>query len=271
MDKMTALLTAARFWGVQFGLLPGIEVVPFVILAGPRSGSTLLQTTIDQHPNLVCMHELARMDVKPPNFSRYFLGKQKNLCALRNSNAREFLKDIYNAKQPQMIKALGFKALFTQPAKKTGNWDIFWTALSEVADLRVIHLTRNRVESVASLSVALKTNRWRGVVYEENPITVDADWFIEHMRKEASLEQAACRLLSESKLYEVDYAELVTERQRICDGVFDFLGLCPSPVFFLLRKQRATGFETLIGNWDEIKARIADSEFNMELVALQEQ
>jgi hypothetical protein len=216
------------------------------------------------------MHELAKMDVKPANFARYFLGKQKALCALRSSDAREFLKALYNAKQPQTVKALGFKALFTQPAKKTGNWEIFWTALSEVPGLRVIHLTRNRVESVASLSLALETNQWRGVPYEKTLIAVDADWFIERLRKEASLEQAACRLLSPSKLFNVDYAELVADRQRICDGLFSFLGLSSFPVAFSLRRQRTARFEALIGNWGEIKARIADTEFAKELVTLDE-
>lgn len=116
-----ALSTASRYWAVQSGLLLGHNAVPFVILAGPRSGSTLLQTTIDQHVGIQCMHELAREELRPPNFSRYFLGKRHFLAGLRKQDPREFLKAIFGTRQPMSVEAVGFKALYTQPSAKSRN------------------------------------------------------------------------------------------------------------------------------------------------------
>ncbi|MDC0278529.1 sulfotransferase, partial [Akkermansiaceae bacterium] len=42
------------------GIGNGKRPQPFLIVGGPRVGSTMLQTLINSHPNAVCMHELLK-------------------------------------------------------------------------------------------------------------------------------------------------------------------------------------------------------------------
>lgn len=88
------------------------------------------------------------------------------------------------ARQPRGIKAVGFKALYDQPSANGGDWEEFWSAFGEVETLRVIHLYRNRLESVLSLRLAMENDRWIDSPYDEKPIEVDVQWVLLRMRKE---------------------------------------------------------------------------------------
>lgn len=268
MDRSTALAGAIRFWAAQWGVLPYQQPVSFVILAGPRSGSTLLQTTLDQHPNVVCLHELAREKLKPTHFYRHFLGMRKNLCDLRKTDPSAFLNRIFNARQPRQVGALGFKALYTQPSHGSGDWRLFWTSLGQVPGLRVVHLQRNRVEGIVSMKLAMETKRWISGHYEIPPLVLDCEWLLDQLRRLATLEDAACRTLSKGPMLRVRYLDLVGDPQGVCDGIFEFLGLSSQPVKLAIRKQRSQDLPETIANWKQVVARVADSEFAVELDGL---
>lgn len=269
MDRLTAILSAARYWAAQSRIVASHVPRPFVIVAGPRSGSTLLQKSLDQHDGVQCLHELAREVLKPPNFTRYFLGRRRALARLRVEDERAFLRKLFGGRQPQTVQTLGFKALYVQPSRKSGNWGPFWTALAEVPDLRVIRLRRNRLESVLSLQLAMKSQRFINSQYEKTLIEIEPDWVLMRMRKEADLEVEALELLRGAPMLNVDYLALTRDPQRVCNDVFAFLDVFPFPVQAANRKQRNRVLIDYICNWETICNTVERSEFANELQTLE--
>ncbi len=131
--------------------------VRFVIVAGARTGSTMLARALNLNPQIRCFGELFNKDVDfvPFDVDGYdnFDGRQRQL---RGGDFAAFLRErIFPAQDD--TQATGFKLLYGQDRDFPGlpEW------LVEQEDLRVIHLRRrNLLRSLVSWKIADTTGVW---------------------------------------------------------------------------------------------------------------
>ena len=107
--------------------------VHFVILCMPRTGSTLLHTLLNSHPNIISYGEVLRRN--------YVRGKQTDLSA-----------DIFKKHQTS-IKAIGLKLFYEYRTKQ--DFKDYYREITRNKNVKIIHLVReNLLDSFISLKNA---------------------------------------------------------------------------------------------------------------------
>jgi len=101
----------------------------FMILTSPRSGTHMLRTTLDRHPNAVCLTEMFNPD---------YTGKAYPFTEF--TPEREILDRYIFCKYPWRVRAVGF-CLHRLDAR-FGKWPDLWKILEDMDDLAIISLRR---------------------------------------------------------------------------------------------------------------------------------
>src|SRR3972149_4021192 len=125
-------------WKRAFALIGHDHYKRFIMLAAPRTGSTLLLSYLNSHRKVYAVGEI---------FQR-----------LNGEDFRKILKRVF-CKQPPNIKAVGFKIFYGHPYddKKSGVWN----ELLGLQQLHIIHIKRrNFLRTLLSRKISKKTNVW---------------------------------------------------------------------------------------------------------------
>ena len=131
----------------------------FVILAAPRTGSNLLCTLLNSHPEVLCHHELFN-----PNGIFYALEYRDGSLDLGSMEARDrepfaFLQRVWD--HPQGASCVGFKMTRGQ------NRDIMQNVIEDPGVLKILLYRRNRLKTFISEQLARQTDRWEVYAWEE--------------------------------------------------------------------------------------------------------
>ena len=245
-------------------LLPATTPMPFVLVAPPRSGSTLLQRYLHAHPNAVCMHELYSPGAGTPRFMRYQLGRRSALLRKRGEPER-FLSDLLLGKHPPWIRAAGFKLLYAQPREPELR-SRAWKAVTGVPGMRVVHLLRNPVRCAVSLEVARQTGDWIGRS-TDTAHRIDPAKLVRRLERLDAMQRDCSKRLSTLESHTVQYQDLVNDPPRCLGSVFSFLGLPRQSLPAPIRRQNARSLESTVKNMAEIESALAGTRW---IEALQE-
>ena len=203
----------------------------FVIAFVGRSGSSYLQSLLDNHPDGRCLGEIFwSFDSDPAR-----------------KPIKDFLIDIVHSADKQ---ASGFKFGNVHILKHPEVWDIM-----REFEYRVIHLSRrNRVDQYISMRLAQLNESWRSDQGNFNIQSFLADF--EHMDFYLRLIEEHDRLIGEYvtgfPMERIAYEELVKP-----DGYFpalDFLGLERMSLHCPISKQRSGSQKEALLNFDEVAA-----------------
>ncbi len=134
------------------------DYVRFIILAGARTGSTMLVQALNSSSSITCFGEIFNSAVNfvPFNVEGYdnFASQDR---ALRNGDWEAFLQERIFCDRPIETKATGFKLLYGQNQDFLGLRD----RLAEDSGLRVLHLRRhNLLRALVSAKIAQTTGVW---------------------------------------------------------------------------------------------------------------
>jgi LPS sulfotransferase NodH len=223
----------------------------FVILGGMRTGSNLLQETLNTHPGLVCHGEL---------FNPVFVGKARADrlwgidIAARNADPVALLDQM-----KERTEGLPGFRLFPDHDPRVLD--------HVLADRRVakIVLTRNPLDQHISHRIAQATGQWRlGDAKGARSATVrfDPAAFQTHLEeRQAFLRKVDHTLQTTGQTaFRLDYADLTDA--AVLTGLARFLGveggLAPSD---RTKKQNPAPPEELVENPDEMLATLAGAEF----------
>lgn len=151
----------------------------FVILNAPRTGSNYLCTLLDDHPEILCHHEIFNPHVVGVARHLAKQGYEMGTVEERNRDPLQFLERIWE--NPFDRRCVGFKLCWHQD-------DVILRAvLTDPRVRKIVLKRRNRVKSFVSLLLARATAEW--VVYEDAPqpqarprIRVDATELWEHIQ-----------------------------------------------------------------------------------------
>lgn len=238
----------------------------FVILAAPRTGSNLLCTLLNAHPDVLCHHEVFN-----PGGIYYALDCRDGTLDLGSQADRDrdpiaFLDRLWRA--PLGRRCVGFKWTRGQDEQ------VLQTVLADAGVRKIVLRRRNRIKTFVSEKIAQRTGQWEvyrraDLVGERPPIRVaraDLEAHIaENERLYSRLETVLVRS-SQSPL-EITYERLLdpAESRRLFAalGVETRVEARPASV-----KQNPTDLRQLVENFGELAHWLAGSELEAELHAL---
>lgn len=228
-------------------------MVPFVIVADLRTGSTLLSTSLNHHPQIRCYGELFHPETFPDN---QLDGRDRF-----SLTGREVVREAFSATG---VAAAGFRAMIFLPMPSQPGWADSWDALRERNELRVIYLVRrDELAQYASILVAEQTRIWHPspedpVLRPENrpKITIDPQAFQEWTRERRALfDQRRDQLRGKPSL-DLDYETLVSEWPAVIHTVQEVLGVEPAALQPAKQKQENRPLSEVVTNYDELRASL---------------
>ncbi|HEV2674599.1 MAG TPA: hypothetical protein VGV37_08660 [Aliidongia sp.] len=233
----------------------------FIVVAPPRSGSTMLVWTLSQHPAIASYGEL---------FNGAFIGwgkeqapafvSQRHLERLCREDGPKFLAShIWNGRSP-LIRAVGFKILYGQllvPENKT-----LAAFLQRDTDLSIIHLVRHSLlrsylSLVKSQQTGVYQNERRQAGYVDRPLTLDPQavvrYFVGMRRWHAKIGE----MIAGHSVHRLEYGEMVGDWPTASANVFKFLDVDPIAVPPAAGRLSTLSLEESIQNYAEVTERLA--------------
>ena len=254
--------------------------VRFMILSGPRTGSTLLQSALSSSPEITCFgeifnHQLDKIDYRTEEYESTIVDMD-----LRATNPGEFLRKRIFTDPVTPIRATGFKF----------HYDHIWgfpglrQALEEDRGLAVIHLRRRNVLRVlVSSKIAEETGVYfqsagtrsglqakivqtlRGAVRLTRPTQDKVRVKPEEVRQ-ANLESDLTaqhweRIFEGHDLLKLTYEDLVPDPKDEFDRILSFLGVTPADLEVTTARQNPEPLEDLISNYDELRTAFQGTDY----------
>ena len=234
----------------------------FVILAAPRSGSNLLCTLLDSHPQITCHHEIFN-----PRGIFYALDRRTTPMSAdairkRDEEPDRFLESFW--KTGESALRVGFKMTAGQ------NEDVMRQVLADPTISKILLFRKNRVRSYLSDLIAEHTDQWE--VYDENDLvrevpqpTIDPNALRRHSQANATFRAGLKEALSNSgqSWLELAYSDLLTEATH--RQVLRYLGVAPVALTPRSIRQNCADLRTSIANFNELALALNGTEFEAEL------
>ncbi|GGX11069.1 Stf0 family sulfotransferase [Undibacterium macrobrachii] len=245
----------------------------FIVVGMPRTGSTLLQTTLAQHPQIKMYGELFhRVKVEREGPHAINEDGSKIFFDEENDDAIDFLrKNVWNEKNSE-YGAVGFK-LFGERVDCIGTEKLFLRLREAFPSLKFIHIERSDLLACwVSREAAKKTGQWVDASTKDsagdkknvndlrvtaNPIALES-FFQSYIEVNSFLRSD---FFPKANYLHVDYEQLSSEFETVSMSVFDFLGLPQISVQPATRKQRQLSAEEQIQNIEDVRRYFALSKY----------
>lgn len=229
---------------------------PFVIYSTQRSGSTLLNELLDQHPQVICAGEIfkARDSLKifHPDCSFRYDERQSSLAFKLWPNV--MLKRFVSKIASKRAEVFGCKLMVSQIDKLPHLPKI----LDEQGWYKIVLQRRSKVKQILSLEISRALSTWVNKGSEEsNAVHLDID----HLRSTARYLMRSASILDNLE-QEADlvltYEDLVADLPQAMQSIFRSLGLdsdfkIDPPAHRPSSKQ---SYAERILNFDEVKATL---------------
>lgn len=218
-------------------------MIKFIVLTRSRTGSNLLVSMLNSHPDVRCGGE-----------------------ELRSLNGRQVSEAIETSFPiRQALKASGFKIFYYHPLDDSSG--AVRDTLSAMRELRVLHLMRrNILRTLTSRKIATQTNVW----HSRTQTTVAADdkrvFFTEDELQSGFIqtkqwENEYASRFDESRTLQVYYEDLVGNYDGQFRRIASFLEVEPHQPRTDLKRQNPEPLDKLIVNYDALKEHFANTEW----------
>jgi len=229
-----------------FSLIGHYNYTPFIILTRSRSGSNMLASFLQSHPNIRCDGEIFN-NLKGKNFYS--------------------ILDKTFTRQPYSVKCRGFKIFYYHP-QDMNNKELFWNELTEINNLHVIHLKRkNILRTIVSRKIAGKTNTWaspkrKSTNKKQNiNITLTPNELKNKFKETQRWINQGDELFKKHKKVSLYYEDLVNNPREEFKKVTEFLGVKFVEPNTNFQKQNPEKLNDLITNYDELKIAFSNTEW----------
>ncbi len=239
---------------IENGIIKGQkDYQKFIILGRSRVGSNLLISYLNSHPNIFANGEFFGNTVS------------EKIHKYRWNNPSDYLNNYCFRNYNQQIKAVGFKIFYYHPVK--GEPKTIWSLLSEMKDLKIIHLKRNNIlRTHLSKEIASKTDKW--TITGENNISIDEkalkltrDECLNVFEETTKWQKEFDELFKNHNKIDIYYENLLTDNQNELTKVQQFLNLKSYNLKTALKKQNPELLKNLLLNYSELKEQFAGTEW----------
>ena len=239
----------------------------FVIVGIARTGSTMLISSLNAHPQALAFGELFRTpeaigwDIQP-----YADFASKELLQLYRNDPCRFLETAVFRRWPSGMRAVGFK-IFYYHARQPPYSQV-WSYLAQRDDILVLHVKRRNVlAQYLSLKLAHDTNMWHGAPSgrrgaQAQPLALDVEGCRKHFVWVRAAERETDARFAAHRMLQVEYERLAQDQAAELARVQEFLGLAPRSLAARTTRQRSAPLSQAIANYEELKAAFADTEWS---------
>jgi hypothetical protein len=165
-------------------------------------------------------------------------------------------------KHEKSVKVVGFKLFYYHLTESE------WTKFLRHDEFKVIHLTRrNRLRTILSLEIAMKTNQWKiransNVRADDRRVHLDPGDLVERIATIQRMETETRERFKCRPLLEVVYEDLITDPIAGFQRISEFLNLTDiDPRKNILKKQNPEGIKDLIINFSEVAQSLAGTPY----------
>ncbi len=254
----------------------------FVVVGTQRTGTTLIRTTLNSHPQVTCTGEVfkvpgwyvdrvSRRIIRRTAFqdpSSYSAWTEKSLLrrlghyAWRARNTREYLDQFYS---DQSSEAKGFKVMYNQTQR-------FPAVIPYIRDhqISVIHVVReNFLKTLVSRIVAEQRNLYHARQGSDAPrkaikVTVPADRLIGELQRIKLHTNRWQELFGDTPHYlRVVYESFSRNKEKEGAEMLAFLGLGSSAMSSSLVKINSDSLVDVIENYSEVESLLRGTEFEL--------
>jgi len=248
-----------------------------VIISHLRSGTHLLRTLLESHPEIVCQTEVFNSD-------------NPNLPYPLSTPTLEILDQWVFRDFPTSITCVGFVLQAYHPwglkafpgIRENPDWADIWPMLENMPGLRIIHLHReNLLRRHLSHVMARSTGNWHhwdnskvaAVSHLEQPplknparnerprVKLDADKLRLDFEEIEQLHQQVTDRFKTQNYFPLGYEQLCTEPGVTAKALLQFLEVTEVPLHAAVSKLEDRSLSDSIENYDELKQAFADSRW----------
>lgn len=228
-------------------------MIPFVIMADLRSGSTLLSSSLNRHPQIRCYGELFHPDTLPDN---QIPGQDRHALS-----AGEIMQQVFRLNEE---KAIGFKAMIFLPMPSQSHWKDAWNVLKSRQDLHVIHLLRlDQLAAYTSALIAQKTGVFHphhgDPLYrpENRPsVHIDPERYIQWRTDRERLFYMRSRFMRGKPSFTMTYEKLTESWETTIRDVQRFLTVDPIALKPEKQKQETRPLSEAILNYEQLTGHL---------------
>lgn len=243
----------------------------FIVLAYPRTGSSLVCLALKAHPAIAMYNELFH---PVEDFRKNeALSSERNAFPLADyyhegADPVTFLEgQLYSRALPPEKKMIGFK-LFQQHLRGEAQARL-WKWLAEARDIRIVHLYRQRLlEEYVSLEVAKVTHQWgievaSGAQAVEAPrVTIDVERFKTYADEILGYREGVPATFKDHPLLTIEYHADVQERfDATIQRIEEFLGIDLLPLPQMQQKQARLPVSEEIVNFQELQDSLRGTQY----------
>ncbi len=229
----------------------------FILLTTPRSGSTWLDTLLNDHTDISMFGEL---------FLPYDVPKKYQ--ELRKNDPEKFFRfrAKHKARRPKITNAY-LDYVFAQSEKTVGFKLMAYPFIShpEVIlycrknNIHLIHLTRDTQQRVISYAIAEKRDNFHSLSEEDdqNTDTIRLDPYrVKKLYKKQKLLSATLNTLVKNiscPYLSIDYQDLIENQDEKLKEIYEFLSVSPHTPISELKKTSVIPYEDMVENYQAIE------------------
>lgn len=217
----------------------------FIVITRSRTGSNLLISFLNSHPNIIAKGEVFRR-----------IGDKPSIMVWNN----------FFSKKLKNVKYVGFKIFYYHPLDSQDK-DV-WNYIKNDKKIKLIHLTReNMLRTVVSREIADKTNTWtnkhgRKIETKDKRISLDVEKCFEEFETTKNHENGIRDKFKRTDFLELTYEDLVKNNQDSINKVFNFLQVENRLVKSSYKKQNKESLRELIINFDDLEKKLKKSKWS---------
>lgn len=236
---------------------------PFIILGTARTGSTMLWSYLNSHPDILCLRGIYGSTSKI-NFGKFY-GEQPEeyhsteLVKLRNERPIEFLENYVWKQYSKPFKAVGFKYFYDHDRHLTNKNELvnYFTANSAV---KFLHIKRdNLLATLFSYKRALAQQLWTKTNSDFRTfISVQEcnDYFQQILDSQKLFDE-----LFSDRTLQVNYDNLLKLTEQKLQEVLEFIGVNAISLTTETNKNRETKLSDCITNYTELKTHFKNTDY----------
>jgi LPS sulfotransferase NodH len=218
----------------------------FIIITRSRTGSNLLISLLDSHPNVEANEEL---------FNR-----------IHGRSCKSIWNEVF-CKKPKRIKQVGFKIFYYHPLDSSDR--SVWDYIKNDKSIYIIHLKRhNLLRTLISKKIAEKTNNWSQTSSHNRSntppklIMFDKDEFFEDFETTKKWETETDIEFSNHKILSVVYEDLISDIKGSMNNMQNYLDLETFELTTKLKRQNPEKLKDLVQNYDIMIREISKSKWS---------
>lgn len=223
----------------------------FVCVGSPRTGSTLLLRSLNNHSQIIGYGEIVKNDDRYPGHYHEFGHSE----ALFRRDPAAFLRTKVFRKYPSDIGAVGFKIFYHHAPRETAWGRAVWDYLLGLPDLKLLHLKRrNLLKTYLSRQQAGESGEY--IKYSANgdkPIRLDPAEALAFFESARAAEAQYDILLKGRPLIDIIYEDLTRDYAAEMGRIQSFLGVAYEDVNPGTEKRPGRSLASQIENYAELK------------------